>query len=81
MLNIVVASAGVTEQGAIDTLTPEHFDKVFDVNAKAPVHTMQTSLPLMRDGGGLLGVGAEFLDDGIELDGRRRYSSGLRLTI
>ena len=58
VVNIVVASAGVTEQGAIDTLTPEHFDKVFNLNAKAPVFTVQTLLPLMRDGGSIILVGS-----------------------
>jgi NAD(P)-dependent dehydrogenase (short-subunit alcohol dehydrogenase family) len=50
-LDIIVASAGLTEQGSIDTLTPEHFDKVFNLNAKAPVFTVQKLLPLMTNGG------------------------------
>ena len=30
----IVASAGLTEQGSVDTLTPEHFDKVFNLNER-----------------------------------------------
>jgi NAD(P)-dependent dehydrogenase (short-subunit alcohol dehydrogenase family) len=58
VVHAVVASAGVTEQGAIDTLTPEHFDKVFDLNAKAPVFLVQKLLPLMAAGGSIILVGS-----------------------
>ena len=58
VVDIIVASAGLTEQGAIDTLTPEHFDKVFNLNAKAPVFTVQKLLPLMNKGGSIILVGS-----------------------
>ena len=58
VVDIIVASAGLTEQGSIDTLTPEHFDKVFNLNAKAPVFTVQTLLPLMTNGGSIILVGS-----------------------
>lgn len=58
VVDILVASAGVTEQGSIDTLTPEHFDKVFNLNAKAPVFTVQKLLPLMTHGGSIILVGS-----------------------
>ncbi len=58
VVDIVVASAGLTEQGSIDTLTPEHFDKVFNLNAKAPVFTVQKLLPLMSKGGSIILVGS-----------------------
>jgi NAD(P)-dependent dehydrogenase (short-subunit alcohol dehydrogenase family) len=36
-VDVVVANAGIVEQASIDTLTPEHFDKTFNINARAPV--------------------------------------------
>lgn len=58
VVDVVVASAGVTEQGALDTLTPEHFDKVFALNAKAPVFLVQKLLPMMTRGGSVILVGS-----------------------
>ena len=58
VVDVVVANAGITEQGAIDTLTPEHFDKVFNLNAKAPVFLVQKLLPLMRHRGSIILVGS-----------------------
>ena len=58
LVDIIVASAGLTEQGSIDTLTPEHFDRVFDLNARAPVFTVQKLLPLMTSGGSIILVGS-----------------------
>lgn len=53
-VDIIVSNAGVTEQGALDSLTPEHFDKIFDLNARAPVFLVQKLLPLMTDGGSVV---------------------------
>lgn len=47
VVDIVVSNAGLTEQGSIDNLTPAQFDKVFNLNAKAPVFLVQKLLPLM----------------------------------
>ena len=48
----------MTEQGSIDFLTPAHFDKVFNLNAKAPVFMVQKLLPLMTGGGSIILVGS-----------------------
>lgn len=58
IVDIVVSNAGLTEQGSIDTLTLEHFDKVFNLNAKAPVFLVQKLLPLMTGGGSIILVGS-----------------------
>lgn len=58
VVDIVVSNAGLTEQGPIDTLTPAHFDKVFNLNAKAPVFLVQKLLPLMTHGGSIILVGS-----------------------
>lgn len=58
VVDILVSNAGLTEQGSIDTLTPAHFDKVFNLNAKAPVFLVQKLLPLMNHGGSIILVGS-----------------------
>lgn len=58
VVDVIVSNAGVTEQGSIDTLTPEHFDKVFNLNARAPVFLVQKLLPFMRPGGSIILVGS-----------------------
>lgn len=54
VVDIVVSNAGLTEQGSIDILTPAHFDKVFNLNAKAPVFLVQKLLPLMTRAGSII---------------------------
>ena len=54
VVDIVFSNAGLTEQGSIDSLTPAHFDKVFNLNAKAPVFLVQKLLPLMTGGGSII---------------------------
>jgi NAD(P)-dependent dehydrogenase (short-subunit alcohol dehydrogenase family) len=58
VVDVVVSNAGITEQGSIDSLTPEHFDKVFNLNARAPVFLVQKLLPLIPDGGSIILVGS-----------------------
>lgn len=57
-VHIVVSNAGITEQGRVDSMTPEHFDKVFNLNAKAPVFLVQKLLSLMTSGGSIIIVGS-----------------------
>jgi len=58
VVDIVVSNAGLTEQGSIGSLTPAHFDKVFNLNAKAPVFLVQKLLPLMTGAGSIILVGS-----------------------
>ena len=58
VVHVIVSNAGITEQGSIDILTSEHFDKVFNLNAKAPVFVVQKLLPLITDGGSIIIVGS-----------------------
>ncbi|MBW4028890.1 MAG: SDR family oxidoreductase [Acidobacteria bacterium] len=53
-VDIIVSSAGITEQGLIDTLTPDHFDKVFNLNARSPVFLVQKLLPLITGSGSII---------------------------
>ena len=53
-VDIVVASAGFVEHATIDTATPEHFDKTFNINARGVFFTVQKALPLMKNGGSIV---------------------------
>ena len=57
-VDVIMSNAGVTEQGSIDSLTPEHFDMVFNLNARAPVFLVQKLLPLMTRSGSIILVGS-----------------------
>lgn len=54
VVDIVVSNAGFTEQAPLDTLTPEHFDKTFNLMARAPVFLVQKLLPLMNRSGSII---------------------------
>jgi NAD(P)-dependent dehydrogenase (short-subunit alcohol dehydrogenase family) len=49
-IDIVVANAGILEHAPIADVTEEHFDRLFSVNVKGLVFTVQKALPLMADG-------------------------------
>jgi NAD(P)-dependent dehydrogenase (short-subunit alcohol dehydrogenase family) len=54
VVDIIVSNAGFTEQASIDTLTPEHFDKAFNLMARGPVFLVQKLLPMMTGGGSII---------------------------
>jgi NAD(P)-dependent dehydrogenase (short-subunit alcohol dehydrogenase family) len=58
VVDIIVSNAGLTEQALIASLTEEHFDKTFNLMAKAPVFLVQKLLPLMTGGGSIILVGS-----------------------
>jgi len=53
-LDIVVANAGTVELSTGDQVTPAHFDKLFDTNARGSYFTVQKAVPLMSDGGSIV---------------------------
>jgi NAD(P)-dependent dehydrogenase (short-subunit alcohol dehydrogenase family) len=54
VVDIIVSNAALVEQASVDTLTPDHFDKTFNLNARGPVFLVQKLLPLMRGGGSII---------------------------
>ena len=58
IVDIIVANAGMIEQAPVDSLTSDHFDRIFNLNAKAPVFLVQKLLPLMTGGGSIILVGS-----------------------
>jgi bifunctional oxygenase/reductase len=55
-LNILVNNAGVMGGVAPEELTPELFDRLVAVNAKAPLFIVQRALTLMPDGGRIINI-------------------------
>jgi NAD(P)-dependent dehydrogenase (short-subunit alcohol dehydrogenase family) len=53
-LDVVFANAGGGDMMPLEAITEEHFDRIFDVNVKGAVFTVQKSLPLLKDGGAIL---------------------------
>jgi NAD(P)-dependent dehydrogenase (short-subunit alcohol dehydrogenase family) len=53
-IDILVANAGILEQRELGEITADHFDKIFDINARGTLFTVQKALPLMRDGGSIV---------------------------
>jgi NAD(P)-dependent dehydrogenase (short-subunit alcohol dehydrogenase family) len=64
VVDVVVASAGFIEHATIDTATPEHFDKTFNINARGVFFTIQKALPLMKNGGAIV-----LISSGLHLKG------------
>jgi len=55
-LNILVNNAGVMGGTAPEDTTPEHFDRLYAVNAKAPFFIIQRSLANLAAGGRIINV-------------------------
>ncbi|WP_328427581.1 SDR family NAD(P)-dependent oxidoreductase [Streptomyces sp. NBC_00443] len=55
-LDILVNNAGTSGSGPVSQATPEIFDRMIAVNAKAPFFLVQNALPRMRDGGRIINV-------------------------
>src|SRR6185369_11392105 len=53
-IDVVFANAGVAEFAPLGMITEEHFDRLFDVNVKGTLFTVQKALPLMNDGGSII---------------------------
>ncbi|MCU1250520.1 MAG: putative dehydrogenase like protein [Edaphobacter sp.] len=53
-IDVVFANAGVAEFASLDKITEEHFDKLFDINIKGTLFTVQKALPLLNDGGSIV---------------------------
>ena len=57
-IDVLVANAGIGEFAPLASLTEEHFDKLFDLNVKGTVFTVQKALALMNDGGSIVLIGS-----------------------
>jgi NAD(P)-dependent dehydrogenase (short-subunit alcohol dehydrogenase family) len=53
-VDVLFANAGIAEGAALGEITEEHFDRLFDINVKGALFTVQTALPLLADGGSVI---------------------------
>jgi NAD(P)-dependent dehydrogenase (short-subunit alcohol dehydrogenase family) len=53
-IDIVFANAGVGEFVPFGAITEEHFDKLFNINVRGTLFTVQKALPLLNDGGSII---------------------------
>src|SRR5215471_13085239 len=53
-LDVLFANAGVPALSPLGEITEEHFDKVFAINVKGLLFTVQKALPLFTDGGSII---------------------------
>jgi NAD(P)-dependent dehydrogenase (short-subunit alcohol dehydrogenase family) len=53
-IDILFANAGIVEFAPLGSITESHFDKIFNVNVKGLLFTVQKALPLFQDGGSII---------------------------
>ncbi len=53
-IDVLFANAGVAEYARLGDITEEHFDKLFGINVKGLVFTIQKALPLLQDGASII---------------------------
>jgi NAD(P)-dependent dehydrogenase (short-subunit alcohol dehydrogenase family) len=57
-IDVVFANAGLGEFAALGGITEDHFDKLFNINVKGALFTVQKALPLLNDGGSIVLTGS-----------------------
>ncbi|MEV6134261.1 glucose 1-dehydrogenase [Streptomyces violaceusniger] len=57
-IDIVFANAGLGEFASLEDVTEQHFDKIFNVNVKGALFTVQKALPLLNDGASIILTGS-----------------------
>jgi len=53
-IDILFANAGVIEVAPLGSITEAHFDKIFNINVKGLLFTVQKVLPFFQDGGSII---------------------------
>src|SRR6202049_3657047 len=53
-IDVLFANAGIYEFTPFGAITEQAYDKLFDINVKGVLFTVQQALPLMADGGSTL---------------------------
>lgn len=65
-IDILFANAGVGEFAPIGAVSEEHFDKIFDINVKGLLFTVQKALPFLQSGGSIILNGSIAGSSGME---------------
>lgn len=72
-IDVIFANAAFVEKTMTATVTPEHFDKTFNTNARGTYFTVQKALPYLNDGASIILVASAGKNMG--LPGRSTYSA------
>jgi NAD(P)-dependent dehydrogenase (short-subunit alcohol dehydrogenase family) len=65
-LDVLFANAGVPAVAPLGSITEDQFDKVFHINVKGLLFTVQKALPLFADGGSIILNGSIVASKGLE---------------
>jgi NAD(P)-dependent dehydrogenase (short-subunit alcohol dehydrogenase family) len=69
VVDIVFANAGFVEHRTVDQITPEHYEKTFNINVRGVIFTVQKALPLMKNGGSIILNASIAADKGLPAHG------------
>jgi len=72
-IDVLFAGAALVEKRMTSEATPEHFDQIFNTNARGTYFTVQKALPYLNDGASIILVAAVGKNKGIP--GRSAYSA------
>ena len=53
-IDVLFANAGIIELAPLGSITESHFDKIFNINVKGLLFTVQKALTLFQDGGSII---------------------------
>ncbi len=59
-IDIIFANAGIAEFVPLGKVSEWHFDKLFSINVKGTLFTVQKGLPLLNDGGSIILTGSVY---------------------
>ncbi|MGW5046293.1 SDR family NAD(P)-dependent oxidoreductase [Streptomyces griseoluteus] len=65
-LDVLFANASVADLVPLEEVTEEHFDKLFGINVRGTLFTVQKALPLLNDGASVILNGSTNVDVGDE---------------
>ncbi len=68
-LDVLFANAAVAEFASLAQITEEHFDRLFDINVRGTLFTVQKALPLLNEGASVILNGSTNADVGAEAFG------------
>jgi NAD(P)-dependent dehydrogenase (short-subunit alcohol dehydrogenase family) len=68
-IDILFANAGIVETEETPAVTPEHFDRTFNINARGVYFTVQKALPLLNDGASIILTGSVVGQKGMPIYG------------
>jgi NAD(P)-dependent dehydrogenase (short-subunit alcohol dehydrogenase family) len=66
-IDILFANAGMVETVETPAVTPEHFDRRFDTDARGTYFTVQKALPLLSDGASIILTGSGVWQKGMPI--------------